>query len=454
MPEISPEASDAWEIATRWCATQGNGWSPISQLGVGGTAPVFEIGSPVGPRALKIYDEEFSSGKMGDIEYSRIQQQLSLKDHNCRSLVQVYDGGITEDRLFLLMSRAPGTELEKRLKEVPRCKIRSILHDVAQACLFLQDSGLCHRDIKTANVFVSDDFGHATLLDISVIRAIHDPVGVGSDHGGQLPVLATARYSPPEYLFRLVEPGPSLWHALNVYQLGALLHDLIVRKPLFQVEYEQSKANRYRFAWVVATQDPLIDVSDVDHDLLFLARRALDKDWKRRSALRIEDFLDDASRRHQHAFQMLGLDRETNLHTTSVVQDNRVRLDEISRTLETGLVAFIKKAGVTTKHQVIPHQDDENSRIVELSWTTRNTLGPTVNVSLRCAIRLLVKEFGKRIGITIELSKQENAKTISADVELPDVPDDEGSSSALTTQCKLAFASLAMDLLQSNKVQS
>ena len=216
VAKYSPDAADAWEIATRWCRDKGEGWAPLGQLGHGGTAPVFELQSPSGLRALKIYDEEFSSGRMGEIEHNRIQKQLELKNHDCSSLVHVYDGGTTEDRLYLLMSRAPGKELEERLPDIPRTQIRTILHDIAQACQFLDTRGLCHRDIKTENVFVSDDFSHATLLDFSVIRAIHDPVGVGSDHNGQLPVLATARYSPPEYLFRLVEPGPELWHALNV----------------------------------------------------------------------------------------------------------------------------------------------------------------------------------------------------------------------------------------------
>ena len=454
VAKSSPDASDAWDIADRWCAAKGDGWAPIGQLGLGGTAPVFELQSPSGLRALKIYDEKFSSGKMGDIEHSRIQQQLRLKDHDCPSLVHVYEGGMTEDRLYLLMSRAPGTELEKHLSEVPRPKIRAILHDIAQACLFLQEWDLCHRDIKAANVFVSDDFSHATLLDISVIRTIHDPVGVGTDHDGQLPVLATARYSPPEYLFRLVEPGPLLWHALNVYQLGALLHDLIVRSPLFQTEYEHSKTNRYRFAWVVATQDPRIDASDVDHDLLFLARRALDKDWNRRSALHIEDFLDDSTRRQQHAFHMLGLYRAPVIQAMPNVQQNRVHLDEMSNALDTHLIAYFRDGGVTTTHQVMPGPDGDNSRTIELKWNTKDDLEPTVAVSLRCTLRLLINDLGKRFGMAVELSKQENGKTKSVDINLPDIPDDEHSSTMLANQSEAAFSSLAKDLLHTDEMKS
>ncbi len=454
MTNSPPDLSDAWDIATRWCATQGAGWSPRGQLGIGGTAPVFELQSPDGLRALKIYDEEFSSGKMGEIEHSRIEQQLQLKDHDCASLVQVYDGGIFEDRLFLLMSRASGVELEKNLKNIPRSKIRLVLGDVARACLFLHERDLCHRDIKAANVFVSEDFSCATLLDISVLRAIHDPVGVGSDRDGQLPVLATARYSPPEYLFRLVDPSPDLWHALNVYQLGALLHDLIIRTPLFQTEYEHCKSNRYRFAWIVATQDPPITASDVDHDLVFLARRALDKDWRRRSTLNIEDFLNDSSRRQQLAFTMLGLYRASPAQTIPVVQQMRAHLDGVAGALETHLVDLLQQAGVITVHQVQPGPDGDDSRLISLTWTTADELLRPLEISFRCTLRHHTTDRGSRFGMTVKLGKRQAAEDKSVELDLPDVADDEHSPAALTALVESAFGSLAKELLQPDQAES
>ena len=446
MPNDSPVRSDAWQIATRWCQRKGAGWELVDQLGVGGTAPVFEVTSPDGPRALKVYDLKFSSGQLGDIEHHRIEQQLRLQNHDCRSLVQVYDGGLTDDRLFLLMSRAPGTELEKRLRDVPRPKLRAILHQVAQACLFLQSRDLCHRDVKAANIFVSDDFNHATLLDISVIRGIHDPVGVGTDHDGQLPVVATARYSPPEYLFRLAKPGPPLWHALTIYQLGALLHDLIARTPLFQVEYQNSKENRYRFAWVVATHIPRIPAGDIDDDLLFLAHRALDKDWNRRSTLRIEDFFQHSANRQQHALQMLGMFRDVLPATPPDVQTRRLRLDRVSTALEDHLTRYFRKSGVRTTHRVSPDPTGDNSRTITLNWDVAGPDESTATVTLQLTLSLLPDGPTGRFAGTAVLSKRTKDNAQEVTLELPETPDDEHTEATLAGQSEAALAHLATEL--------
>ena len=79
-----PENNDeALLIARQWCDRKGTGWSVCARLGKGGTAPVFEVTSPDGPRALKIYDAGFSAGEKGAIEEKRIDWQRALKGHDC-----------------------------------------------------------------------------------------------------------------------------------------------------------------------------------------------------------------------------------------------------------------------------------------------------------------------------------------------------------------------------------
>lgn len=353
-------------VAERLCRLKG--WTLVDTAGRGGTAPVFTVQSTSGELALKLYDREFSTGSRGEESLKRVRLQVDkLGLHGCPHIVRVHEGDQFEDRLYVLMDKAPGAELEKKLKEVPRDKIRGLLSQIASASMFLRELGLCHRDIKSANVFVTDDYSKATLLDLSVIRDVDDPIGLGTDHGNQLPVVATSRYSPPEYLFRLVDAGRELWHALDVYQLGGILHDLIMREPMFESEYQINKdSNRYRFAWVVATQDPLVSAHDVDQDLVILARRALDKDWQRRSALRLEDFLDDAQVRRERGLQALGAhirDRSSN-----VAPDVSEReLEETCRAVKESVRESLASIGIRAVHTITPTKDPR-SRLVSFKW--------------------------------------------------------------------------------------
>ncbi len=452
MALMANVGNESLAIARRWCKIKGHGWSVQNELGTGGTAPVFEVVSPQGIRALKIYDVKFSVGEKGEIEHKRIDQQLALKGHNCPFLVQVYEGARFEDRLYLLMSRADGKELEKRLKDIPRNKIRQILDQVTRAAIFLKSKGLCHRDIKAANIFISDDCERCTLLDISVIRNVSDPIGVGTDHDGQLPVVATARYSPPEYLFRLLEPSAELWHALNVYQLGALLHDLIMREPLFEREYAESAENRYRFAWVIATSNAPLQAEDVDRDLLLTARLALDKNWRRRSALQLEDFLSDSSVQQRHALNAIGLGV---FRKPAEVDDNIAtrlqRIHRVSSTLEQAIASHLRSNGATTKHTLQPGPDDD-SKTIQFNWDApaREPGDASLPVKLRIDLRLSTDMAGYCFGLSITLTLESEAKASSLDLpELQDGPDVE---IGLLTHVVDALEKLAIEIIRGGVV--
>jgi serine/threonine protein kinase len=441
-------------IAHRWCLSKGAGWSVVDTAGKGGTAPVFGVNSPDGPKALKLFDLEFSTGDRGVESEKRVALQVGLGVHDCPYIVQTYGGGRFEDRLFLLMNRAPGQELEKRLPDIPRSKIRQIIDQAAQACTYLRGRSLCHRDLKSANVFITDDFETITVLDLSVIREIQDPVGMGTDHGGQLPVVATSRYSPPEYLFRLVDPGAVLWHALDIYQLGGLLHDLIMREPMFQAEYLLSKENRYRFAWIVATQEPKLAADDVDNDLIFLARRALDKDWKRRSALRLEDFLDEAGTHRLQGMEALGLTTArmpAPQPTGSETPARQIYL--IAKALEEEVRLRLKNNGVTATHSVDAGPDDYSAQVT-LGWNSADaTTGAALsNVNLAIGLRLQAEWSGSSVTSSICLSATVESTRRQSEMTLPSCVADNDTVEKVAGGIMSAIGGLA-SLLMRNQVE-
>jgi serine/threonine protein kinase len=452
---VAPMASEAevdakdLAIAQRWCEAKGSGWSVRDLPGRGGTAPVFGVNSPDGDRALKIYDADFSRGLTGQIEEKRIEQQVALGAHDCPYLIKVREGGTFEGRHFLLMDRAPGRGLIDRLAEVPRNKIRTIVNQIAEACIFLRQKGLCHRDIKAENIFVSDTFELTTLLDISVMRDIHDPLGLGTDHSGQLPVVATARYSPPEYLFRLLDPTPEAWHALDVYQLGGLLHDLIMKEPLFQDEYAKSKNNRYRFAWIVATKNPIVEAEDVEQDLVFIARRALDKKWERRSQLSLQDFLSDIGIQQSHALNAIGLSGTTVARPAQTDKSAlRRRVNEVARDLEEWIIDMLKKKGVTAKHFFRPAADDYSKRL-EFEWEQRDVEELAAPRKIRFALEVSLRERdgGAVFCCVAELHAEFGGRRADVAMDLPDIEDGVEAVSRLRGQAEPTLGMLAARLI-------
>ncbi|MFC4313002.1 serine/threonine protein kinase [Steroidobacter flavus] len=444
------DSAESLDIAQRWCRARGEAWRVLDEVGRGGTAPVYTVASPDGELALKIYDEKFSTGDLGRVEAARVERQVALGRHACPTLVQVFDGGRFESRLFVLMNRAPGMELEKVLRDVPRNKIRGIVDQVASAVLFLRQHDLCHRDVKSANVFVTPDFSQATLLDVSVTRDIHDPVGIGTDHEGQLPVVATARYSPPEYLFRLLEPSEELWHALDVYQLGALLYDLIAREPLFEAEYRASKENRYRFAWAVATVHPELIAHDVDDDLIFLARRALDKDWRRRSAIALHDFLADAESNRKRAMATLGLGTaltigERTLGPTRAML--RSQLQILVATVEDRTREHLQKLGITAKHTDLPGPVDL-SKSLRFAWKADPAGSPETQFDV--CVRVIEDSAGISFACSTELAAVISGTRRQATIELPQVRESAAAAVELGELCEAALPELARMITQAN----
>lgn len=248
-----------------------DGWKIERFIDHGKSAVVLE-GVKDGLRgAVKVFDPGVVArfGKAAQLE--RIDRERTLIGKSHPNLVATYAGGEQDGYLYVVMEYFDGKNLAKALPEIPRENIRSLISQIASAAKFLEEQSFAHRDIKPENIGISNDLKNAKLLDLGVIR----PIDLSSitDDGDQKFFIGTLQYSSPELLFREEDPSVEGWRAITFYQLGAVLFDLLTKRPLFE-EFRNPYARLVR---AVEREIPVIDSKDSDPGLRLLAQNCLAK---------------------------------------------------------------------------------------------------------------------------------------------------------------------------------
>lgn len=286
------DASRAKSYATVLIGTEVGGWRIEEVLGHGKSGVVFVATKGKERAALKVFDDELLAQYGRDVQLERIKRELTLRGHDHPNLIPILDGGICakSHRAYVVTRLLEDWRtIEDCLQEIPASAVASIIDQVAAAARFLEERDCVHRDIKPANILVSPDFSQAVLLDLGVLRPLD-----ASDLTGEDEFIGTLQYSSPEFLFREEEQTKNGGRALTFYQLGAVLHDLLLRKPLFGDMQPYSKmvdAVRSLYPPIVCPSQPTA--------LVQLARNCLLKHPDQRLALvSWDDFTPAGRSRH------------------------------------------------------------------------------------------------------------------------------------------------------------
>lgn len=288
MPALAPEIiKDLSQRLAAYLQQKGIECEPLF-LNAGGSAAVFKIEVDGKPRAVKAFDPVLFQGPGAEAERRRLDVQRRLINHSCPNLIQTYTVDEAQGTAFMQMEFIDWPQLKDVIKAVPDESIVPLISQLVDSVKFLEHQGIVHRDIKPENIHVSHDFLRLKLLDLGVARELTTAPEVDggvTDKPGRRPFLATAQYSSPEYLFRLDEPTEKLWSALNIYQIGAVLHDLIMKRSLFHEEMQLE--NRWLVAKAVLTKMPSFKDSFPSRlsNLKALASRCLTKDMELRLQL-------------------------------------------------------------------------------------------------------------------------------------------------------------------------
>ena len=295
MPALEPAIVEDLTGRLRSFLDAQGGYSELRYLTSGGSAAVYAVQTDAGPRAFKAFNPAFLNGPCGSAERKRLELQRKLVGHGCSSLVQTFRVEVAEGTAFTEMEFVDWPQLTARLDAVPDASVVPLFTQLVAAVKYLDSMGIVHRDIKPENIHVAPDFSTLKLLDLGVVREVEQGDAADAaitDSGNLRPFLATAQYSSPEYLFRLDEPSPKLWKGLNFYQMGAVLHDLIMKRPIFH--HEMGLGNRWLVARAVLTKVPSFDDVDPNRltNLKSLASRYLVKELDSRVQLvSWEDFI-------------------------------------------------------------------------------------------------------------------------------------------------------------------
>ncbi|MGB8417685.1 protein kinase domain-containing protein [Paraburkholderia sp.] len=212
-------------------------WHIDGYLGKGKSAVVLAASRGSETAAIKIFHPELVERYGKAVQLERIMRERSLIGAYHPNLVRILDGGEcpTTGHLFVVMERLPYSNLHDALENVPDEAVPVLISQVASAARFLEDRNLAHRDIKPENIAVTDDFSRAVLLDLGVLRPIGNSNLTDID---QRSFIGTLRYSSPEFLARQEEDTANGWRAITFYQLGAVLHDLLMKQVLFDSDSE------------------------------------------------------------------------------------------------------------------------------------------------------------------------------------------------------------------------
>lgn len=244
-----------------------------SLIDYGKSAAVFRAARDGTIVALKIFDDEIIERYGDETQLARIGRELTLVGKTHPNMVRILDGGVDSvtGNHFILMEYLDGPSLQKCLQLIPEENIPTLIGQLASCCEYLETFSLVHRDIKPANIVLLDNYSRLVLLDFGVLKPVGE-VGV-TDLDGVQSFVGTLQYSSPEFLLRKEDGTLEGWRALSLYQIGGVLHDLIMRRPLFE-EYTNPYA---RLVNAVQNDIPNISSTTVPTYLVEACQAALVK---------------------------------------------------------------------------------------------------------------------------------------------------------------------------------
>lgn len=216
-------------------------------IGRGGMADVYEgIDTRLGRKiAIKVLKADLVADPSFEVKFRQEAQNSARMTHP--TIVRVYDTGEEESvdgngnvrrTPYIIMEYVKGAVL-RDLLHARRLSIPEAVgfaEGILTALEFSHRAGIIHRDIKAANVMITDT-GAVKVMDFGIARAMSDSSATQSHTTG---IVGTAQYFSPEQA-----RGESVDARTDLYSTGVLLYEMLAGRPPFVGETAVSVAYQH-----------------------------------------------------------------------------------------------------------------------------------------------------------------------------------------------------------------
>ncbi len=200
----------------------------VRPLGKGAMGVVYHAHDSLLDRdvALKVMLRQFAADPEQKHRFEREARAVAKLMHP--NVVLVFDLGYHTDRSpYIAMELLKGQDLLQALRlgiPLPLDRKVSIILQVLDGLAHAHQTGIVHRDVKPANIFICED-GTVKIMDFGVARFTAASVTATGI------VLGTANYMSPEQVEGAKVDGRS-----DVFSVGSVLFELVVGRKPFQAE--------------------------------------------------------------------------------------------------------------------------------------------------------------------------------------------------------------------------
>lgn len=205
-----------------------------AKIGTGGMSDVYASTDELLGRevAVKMMRPDLARDTTFLERFRREAQNAARLNHP--AIVAIYDTGQTDPAdgavPYIVMERVRGETLRDIIQESGKMRLTdaaNVMARVADALHFSHEAGIIHRDVKPANIMITNT-GAVKVMDFGIARALSDSSAAMTQTAA---VIGTAQYLSPEQA-----RGKSADSRSDIYAAGCVFYELATGRPPFEGE--------------------------------------------------------------------------------------------------------------------------------------------------------------------------------------------------------------------------